>query len=245
MRLLGVDTSSSHASVAIVENGRLISEKMHRPDASITTSAAHSRNNHAAILVPLIDSALGGAALTLSDISGFAVAIGPGSFTGLRIGLSTVQGLAYGSGISVIGVSTLHAIASRINDFNGIICAILDARKKEVYGALFSRSACSLKRLTDDAVVTCERLGELLRQVNPGQPILLTGDGTMTYGERLVVALGSRVRVSQNETAPTVAAAVAFLGEAHVAVGAALPQASLSPNYVRPAEAGLGSRKPA
>ena len=245
MRLLGVDTSSSHASVAIVENGRLISEKMHRPDASITTSAAHSRNNHAAILLPLIDSALGGAALTLSDISGFAVAIGPGSFTGLRIGLSTVQGLAYGSGISVIGVSTLHAIAARINDFNGIICAILDARKKEVYAALFSRSACSLKRLTDDAVVTCETLGELLRQFNPAQAILLTGDGTMTYGERLVVALGSQVRVCQNETAPTVAAAVALLGEAHVARGATLPQASLSPHYVRPAEAELGSRKPA
>jgi tRNA threonylcarbamoyladenosine biosynthesis protein TsaB len=245
MRLLGVDTSSSHASVAIVENGRLICEKLHRPDASMATSAAQSRNNHAAILLPLIDSVLGGAALTLSDISGFAVAIGPGSFNGLRIGLSTVQGLAYGSGISVIGVSTLHAMAARINDFHGIICAILDARKKEVYGALFSRSACSLKRLTDDAVVTCERLGELLRQVNPGQSILLTGDGTMTYGESLVVALGSRVRVCQNETAPTVAAAVALLGEAHVARSAAFPQASLSPNYVRPAEAELGSRKPA
>ena len=243
MRLLGVDTSSSHASVAIVENGRVISEKWHRPDASITTSAARLRNSHAAILLPLIDSALGGAALTLSDISGFAVAIGPGSFTGLRIGLSTVQGLAYGSGISVIGVSTLHAIAARINDFNGIICAILDARKKEVYGALFRWSACSLKRLTDDAVVSCERLGELLRQFNPAQPILLTGDGTITYGERLVVSLGSQVRVCQNEIAPTVAAAVALLGEAHVARGAALPQASLSPHYVRPAEAELGSRK--
>ena len=245
MRLLGVDTSSSHASVAIVENGRLISEKWHGPEASITTSAARSRNNHAVILLPLIDSALGGAALTLSDISGFAVAIGPGSFTGLRIGLSTVQGLAYGSGRSVIGVSTLHAIAARIKDFNGIICAILDARKNEVYAALFSRNACSLKRLTDDAVVSCERLGELLRQYNPGQPILLTGDGTMAYGERLVVSLGSRVRVCQNETAPTVAAAVALLGEAHVARGAALPQASLSPHYVRPPEAELGSRKPA
>lgn len=243
MRLLGVDTSSSHASVAIVENGRLISEKLHRPDASITSSAAHSRNNHAAILLPLIDSALGGAALTLSEISGFAVAIGPGSFTGLRIGLSTVQGLAYGSGISVIGVSTLHAIAARISDFNGIICAILDARKKEVYRALFRRSACSLKRLTDDAVVSCERLGELLRQFNPAQPILLTGDGTITYGERLVVSLGSQVCVCQNETSPTVAAAVAFLGEAHFACGAALPQTSLSPHYVRPAEAELSSRK--
>jgi tRNA threonylcarbamoyladenosine biosynthesis protein TsaB len=245
MRLLGVDTSSSHASVAIVENGRLISEKWHGPEASITRSAARSRNNHAVILLPLIDSALGGAALTLSDISGFAVAIGPGSFTGLRIGLSTVQGLAYGSDISVIGVSTLHAIAARIKDFNGIICAILDARKNEVYAALFSRSACSLKRLTDDAVVSCERLGELLRQYSPGQPILLTGDGAMTYGERLVVSLGSEVLVCQNETAPTVAAAVALLGEAHVACGAALPQASLSPHYVRAPEAELGSRKPA
>ena len=207
------------------------------PTHRLPTSSAHSRNNHAAILLPLIDSALGGAALTLSDISGFAVAIGPGSFTGLRIGLSTVQGLSYGSGTSVIGVSTLHAIAARINDFNGIICAILDARKKELYGALFRRSACSLKRLTDDAVMSFEQLGELFRECNPAQPILLTGDGTITYGESLVVSLGGQVRVCQNETAPTVAAAVALLGEAHVARGAALPQASLSPLYVRRAEA--------
>ena len=93
--------------------------------------------------------------------------------------------------------------------------------------------------------MSCERLGELLREFNPAQPILLTGDGTTTYGERLVVSLGRQVRVCQNEIAPTVAAAVALLGEAHVARGAALPQASLSPHYVRPAEAELGSRKPA
>ena len=245
MRILGVDTSSAHASAAIVENGRLLSEKFYRAQVSNTARAAHPRHNHAAILLPLIDSALGGAALTLSDISGFAVAIGPGSFTGLRIGLSTVKGLAYGSDTPIIGVSTLHAIAARISDFNGVICAILDARKKEVYAAIFRRSPRSLERLTDDAVMPCERLGELLRQFNPPHSILLTGDGTTAYGERLVLSLGNEVRVCRDETAPTVAAAVAFLGEAHFACGGALPQGAIAPHYLRPAEAQLGLPKSA
>jgi tRNA threonylcarbamoyladenosine biosynthesis protein TsaB len=243
MRILGVDTSSAHASVAIIENSRPISEKFHRSQDSIKARAAHARNNHAAILLPLVDSALGVAALTLSDISVFAVAIGPGSFTGLRIGLSTVKGLAYGTGTPIIGVSTLHAIAARIDDFNGIICAILDARKKEVYAAIFRRSARSLERLTDDGVMSCERLGELLRQFNPPESILLTGEGTTAYGERLVLSLGNEARVCQDETEPTVAAAVALLGEAHFTRTGALPPASIAPHYLRPAEAELGSLK--
>lgn len=243
MRVLGVDTSSAHASVAVAENGRLIGEKFHRPAASITTRAPHSRNNHAEVLLPLIESALAEAALTLSDISGFAVAIGPGSFTGLRIGLSTVQGLAYGSGVPVTGVSTLHAVAGRISDFNGVVCAILDARKKEMYAAMFGRSAGALERLTDDTVMSCDKLGELLRRVNSQQPVLLTGDGTATYGERLLASLGSRVRICPGATSPTVAAAVALLGESHFTRGAPLSQASLAPHYVRPAEPELSSPK--
>ncbi|HEY7556465.1 MAG TPA: tRNA (adenosine(37)-N6)-threonylcarbamoyltransferase complex dimerization subunit type 1 TsaB [Candidatus Binatia bacterium] len=245
MRILGVDTSSAHASVAIVENGRLISEKFHRVQAAKTARAAHPRNNnHAATLLPLIDSALKVAALNVNDISAFAVAIGPGSFTGLRIGLSTVKGLAYGSGAPLVGVSTLQAIAARISDFTGVICAILDARKKEVYAAIFRRRPRSLERLTDDGVMSCERLGELLRQFNPPHAILLTGDGTTAYGERLVLSLGNEVRVCQNETTPTVAAAVARLGEADLAFGA-LPRGLIAPHYLRPAEAQLGLPKSA
>lgn len=245
MRLLGVDTSSSNASVAIVENGRLISEKMHRQDAAIKTSATLSRNNHAATLLPLIDSMLGEASLTLSDIFGFAVAIGPGSFTGLRIGLSTVKGLAYGSAVPVTGVSTLHAIAARISDFDGVICAILDARRKAAYAALFRRSAGVLERLTDDGVMSCEKLSALLRQGNRAQPILLTGDGTSAYGECLVSSLESDVRICRDDTMLTVAAAVARLGEADLANCAAPAPASLAPHYGRPAGAELGSGKSA
>jgi tRNA threonylcarbamoyladenosine biosynthesis protein TsaB len=245
MKLLGIDTASSHASAAIVENGRLISEKIHRPKGSIAAGAGGSRNDHAENLVPLIESALQGAALFLSDISGCAVAIGPGSFTGLRIGLSTAKGLCYGSGIPVVGVSTLHAIAARIRDFSGVICPVLDARKKEVYAALFHARAGFLERLSDDVAVSCDRLGELLRQFGPSEPILLAGDGATVYGEPLIASVGRQVHICQDATLPTTATAVALLGEACLASGTALAQVLVSPRYLRGAGAELCSRKSA
>jgi tRNA threonylcarbamoyladenosine biosynthesis protein TsaB len=235
MRLLGVDTSSTYASVAVVEDRRLISDHSHVPAAAMATRAGRWSNNHAAVLVPLVESALATAAITVRDISAFAVAIGPGSFTGLRIGLATVQGLSYGSGAPVAGISTLHAIAARVSDFNGIVCAILDARKNEVYAAIFRRSVQSLERLTDDGVLPCDELGRLLGRVDGGEPILLTGEGTATYGERLLVALGNRASIGPEAARPTVAAAVAVLGAAHFAGAATFSQASLAPRYVRPA----------
>jgi len=245
MRLLGIDTASSRASAAIVENGRLISEKIHRPNASTAARTAGSRNGHAENLLPLIDSALQAAAFSLSDISGYAVAIGPGSFTGLRIGLSTVKGLSYGSGLPVTGVSTLHAIAARISDFNGVICPVLDARKKEVYAAMFRAGASFLERLSDDVVVSCDRLGEILRQFAPSEPILLAGDGASVYGAPLIASVGSQVRICREETLPTVATGVALLGEACLARGTALPRALVAPRYLRAAGAELWPRNSA
>jgi tRNA threonylcarbamoyladenosine biosynthesis protein TsaB len=243
MRVLGVDTSSSHASVAITENGRLICEKIHCPQTLVASSIVQSKNNHAETLLPLIELALGTAALSLGDISGFAVAVGPGSFTGLRIGLSTVKGLVYGTGTPVTSVSTLHANAVRISNFNGVICAILDARKKEAYAAIFRRNGWLLERLSDDRVMSHDKLLELIRGFDEPKPILLTGDGINTFGERLVRSCGDQVRICHDETLPTVAAAVALVGEGQFARGAAPSSASLMPLYLRPAEAKVGPRK--
>jgi tRNA threonylcarbamoyladenosine biosynthesis protein TsaB len=239
MRVLGVDTASAHASAAIVENGRIIAEKTQPSDASLAAGVGGSRNNHAEVLLPLIDSALHAVALTLNDVGGYAVAIGPGSFTGLRIGLSTVQGLSYGSGIPVAGVSTLHAIALRMCDLDGVICPVLDARKKEVYAALFRCNTGVLERLSDDSVLSYEQLGERLRQLDPSESIVLAGDGASVYGGQLVGSIGPHVRIGLEERRPTIAAAVALLGESNLINGTAPRDASLAPHYLHAARAEL------
>jgi len=162
MRILGVDTATSTASVALIEDGRLVAEEVHSSRGSANQSqTVNSRANHAEIILPLIEAALRKAAASLRDLSGLAVSIGPGSFTGLRIGLSTVKGLAYGLDIPVVGISTLLANAARVNDFDGLICSFLDARKKEVYAALFRRNGDALTRLTEDRVAGASEVIEL------------------------------------------------------------------------------------
>ena len=98
-------------------------------------------SNHAEILLPLIQTLFETTGVTVQQLSGIAVSIGPGSFTGLRIGLATAKGLAYESGVPLVGVSTLHANAARVRRGDALIGSMLDARKSEVYVALFRRGA--------------------------------------------------------------------------------------------------------
>ena len=151
MRILGLDTSISVASVAISEGGRLVAEDCYPRKGSAEGSGVKS--NHAEIILPLVDSVLRRAGIELSDVAGIAVSIGPGSFTGVRIGLSTVKGLAYGTGMPAVGISTLQAIAARVAGFEGRVCPILDARKGEVYAAVFRIHGSQLERLTQDALM--------------------------------------------------------------------------------------------
>lgn len=236
MRFLGVDTSSSHASVAVTDNGRIITETFHSAEAAVLSNGLRSRNNHAEAVLPLIDSTLTAAGLSLTDLSGFAIAIGPGSFTGLRIGLSTVKGLSYGSGAPVVGVSTLHAWAARMSDFDGYICAILDARKKELYAALFGRHQGLLERVTDDGVMSFEQLMDVVRRLGCSESILFTGDGVAPYRESLVCALGTHICAPENENLSTIAATVALLGEATLTAGPLASASALTPLYLRRAE---------
>lgn len=232
MRVFGVDTSSTHASVAIVENGAIICEKIYRREPSVAADRTHRNNSHAEILLPLIESALEAAGLSLGEIAGFAVAIGPGSFTGLRIGLSVVKGLTYGCNVATVGISTLHASAARESDFDGVICALLDARKKEVYAAFFRRRGGPLERLTEDRVMSLGTLIDMLHQFGSAQPILLTGAGVTEYGNPVTECLGSQVRVRPDQGLPSVASAVALLGEACFARGEGGPLAALVPQYL-------------
>ncbi|MBI2367700.1 MAG: tRNA (adenosine(37)-N6)-threonylcarbamoyltransferase complex dimerization subunit type 1 TsaB [Deltaproteobacteria bacterium] len=238
MRIVGIDTSSATASVALLEDGQLIAERCHPGSiAGDVAGLAGFKSNHAAVLIPLIESAVRQARVSLPEVSGIAVAIGPGSFTGLRIGLSTVKGLAYGWGIPVVGVSTLLAQAARVGEFDGVICALLDARKHEVYVALFRKSKRGLTRLTEDLLVPAEDVIGQMRSRIGSMPCLFIGDGARRYEKLLLDALGVKARLCAEDSASSCAAAVARLGMERFRNSESDELGTLVPVYLRPSEA--------
>lgn len=239
MKVLGIDTATATASVALVEEGKLIVEEVHTAPKQSGRLLSEGRGNHAEILLPLIDVVLNRAHLSLSEISALAVSIGPGSFTGLRIGLSTVKGLAYGWEIPVIGVPTLLAVATRVVGWGGLICPFLDARKKEVYAALFRKRAETLERLFKDLVCAPEKILQMMESLADGEPCLFIGDGTKVYEDLITMSAGDRGLLTLGEDYPSVAYAVARLGEEKLRKGELDILGSLVPLYLRPSEAEL------
>lgn len=238
MRVVGIDSSSATASAALIEDGRLIAERR-LPGLSAGHAAGLTgvKSNHAEILLPMIESVIVAARTTLGEVSGLAVAIGPGSFTGLRIGLSTVKGLAYGWRIPVVGISTLLAQASRAGDFDGVICALLDARKSEVYAALFRKRHQELARLTEDLLASAGSVINQVRGVAGDVPCLFIGDGARRYEKLLLDALGGKARLCAEDSVSSCAAAVARLGMERMLRSETDDLGELVPVYLRPSEA--------
>src|SRR5918996_451671 len=211
MIILGIDTATAIASVALVEDGKLTAEEIqNNPGKSSTGTVAQPRGNHAEIVLPLIQSILTHARVAVADLSGIAVSIGPGSFTGLRVGLATAKGIAYECGLPLVGVSTLHANAARVPNFDGIICSLLDARKNEVYFALFRGEADQIKRITEDAI---SPISDALEQVMKCEDavsgsLLFIGDGARVYQKLLTSKFGVSARISAGNGYSSVAAQV-------------------------------------
>jgi tRNA threonylcarbamoyladenosine biosynthesis protein TsaB len=238
MRILGVDTATSIASVALIENGELICEETHPPKDRVTAASLVSvRSNHAETILPLIGAVLERCGWSLAELSGVAVSIGPGSFTGLRIGLSTVKGLAYSSRVRVVGVSTLLANALRATDWEGLICSLLDARKNQLYAALFYSQGATLRRLTEDDVLSVERVFKLVESASGAAPCLFVGEGAEVYRHILADRLASNSHFPLVGKLPSIAAAVARAGEEKLRRNEADPVNTLTPLYVRPSDA--------
>ena len=164
MIILGVDTSAVAAGAAIVRDGKLISETY------INTGLTHSQT-----MLTLIDSALGMADMSIDDIDAFAVSSGPGSFTGIRIGVSAIKGLCFAKNKPCFAVSTLEALANCADIDGFVICPVMDARCMQVYTALFEKTNGEIKRLAEDAPKTLAELSEELLKI--GKKVLLIGDG--------------------------------------------------------------------
>jgi tRNA threonylcarbamoyladenosine biosynthesis protein TsaB len=238
MKILGIDTATSSASVALVDAGKLVMEEIYpqsRPSAD--KPSLRTRPHHSTTVLPLIETLLQKAKVSFDELSALAVSIGPGSFTGLRIGLSTVKGLVYGSNVPVVAISTLAAMAARVTDAEGLVCPISDARKNEVYAALFTKMEGKLQRLTSDRVSPAGTiLEQILSRSGEGRS-LFVGDGVRVCRDLILSSLGDRAVLTSGDDYPSIASGVAFLAEDRVRRSDFDPIGPLVPVYLRPSEA--------
>lgn len=165
MLILAIESSAKAASVALLRDGELVAQ--YKQCSGLT----HSRT-----LLPMVEDMLKNTEIAGKDIDAFAVAQGPGSFTGIRIGISTVKGLAWALDKPCIGVSTLEAMAWHGAMVGGLVCPVMDARRSQVYNALFEIENGKVKRLCPDRAISLLELAEELKA--DGRAPLLVGDGT-------------------------------------------------------------------
>ncbi len=164
MLILALESTAKTASAALWRDGEMLA-----------LSSLSSGNTHSTTLLPLVEQMLTATGCSLSDVNLFATAVGPGSFTGIRIGAATLQGLAFGSEKPSVGVSSLTAMAYNLRGFEGILCPVIGARRSQFYSALFSSDGEQVKRLTEDDIVLASEMDEYLAPYD--MPVHLTGDG--------------------------------------------------------------------
>ena len=220
MITLALESAAAVASVALTEDGRTLAEL-----------TLDNGNTHSETLLPMADMLFRLTDRTLADVDLFAVSVGPGSFTGIRIGAATVKGLAFGSGKCCLGVSSLEALAYGLRGQDGLICPVLNARRRQVYTALFRSEGGRITRLTDDEVCPVDGLDE--RLAGYAEPVLFVGDASRLATETVTHAVGTVAAPLLRASA----AAVAYAAEAAYARGARGSDATLSPVYLRPCQA--------
>ena len=226
-----METSTLTGAVALLDGDAVVGE--HRLNVAVT---------HSERLLATIDHLLAAASWRLPDLAVLAVAIGPGSFTGLRIGVSTMKGLAFATGTPLVGIPTLDALAWGLPYAVCAVCAILDAKKGEVYAAVYRTDEGRLERLSDYRALPPEALAEALAAEGHG-PIIFAGDGIGAYAAVFRRVLGSRARFAPaNQRLPSAVPVAELGGEAFVRGEVADP-ASLVPLYIRRSEAELGRER--
>lgn len=217
MKLLAIDTSGPVCGVAILTDVGVAYE------CAVVNKLTHSTN-----LMPMVETAFAATVLTLNDMERIAVVTGPGSFTGVRIGVSTAKGLAHGAGKPCVAVDALEAMAAGAGSFEGVICPIQDARAGQVYGSAFKAAQGRPERLMADTPMKLEDYVDAIRPL--GEPYLFLGDGMPVQQAKLVDLLGNKAMFAQPQQAYLRPGAVAYLGSL---TAEELDYLQLMPMYLR------------
>ena len=223
MLLLAFETSAKAGSVALLQDGKLLGESYQN------TGLTHSQT-----VMVMAQELLKSCGYTPQEVEAVAVAAGPGSFTGVRIGVAAAKGFAWGGQIGCYGVSTLEAMALGLGVWQGTVACVMDARRSQVYNALFRADGGVLTRLCEDRAVSLEELGAELKTI-PG-PIFLVGDGTNVCYNALQETVQDLVLPPEHRMHQR-AAGVALAAHRKILAGEPGDGATLTPNYLRLSQA--------
>lgn len=223
MKILALDSTAKICTAALCEDARLISLK--RENAGMT---------HSEMLLPMIESILKEEGISVADIDMFALSKGPGSFTGVRIGAATVKGLCFGRDVPCVGVSSLEALAYNFISECGIVVSAMDARRGQVYAAIFRADGESIERLCDDMPIDAGELCDEISKHTGGQ-VFLSGDGAAIVYNKMVEkgmhAVYDEQRAWQNAYSVALCALKAY------EAGEGVSDSELRPTYLRLAQA--------
>ncbi len=174
MKILAVECSAGPASTAIMEDGNIIA------NAFCNVKVTHSQT-----LLPMVECVLKASGIALDEIDGFAVGAGPGSFTGIRIGISAIKGMAQARKLPCAAVSTLRAMAENYRESDCIVCSVMDARANQVYNAFFDITGGKIRRICKDRAISIAELSEEIKKIsqNVKKSVIIVGDGTDIFFE--------------------------------------------------------------
>jgi tRNA threonylcarbamoyladenosine biosynthesis protein TsaB len=221
VNILGIETSTKTGSVAIVSEDGVVAQY------SLNIEVTHSER-----LMSTVDRVLKDTGLAVHDLDGFSVAIGPGSFTGLRIGLSTVKGLALATSKPVAAVPTLQALAWNLPYSMYPVCPLLDARKNEVYAALYRFAGTALVQVLPETAISIFRLAEQI-----SEKVVFTGEGSLIFRKGIQEVFGERAVFAPHSAVLPSGAKVAEIGLDMIKSGRQVEPDRLTPLYIRRPEA--------
>lgn len=221
MKILSVECSATPCSVAISENGKILA-----------SAFCNVKLTHSQTLIPMVESVLSSSLLGIKDIGAFAVSSGPGSFTGVRIGISAVKGMAQAGDLPCVSVSTLECMAQNYSDTDCFVCAVMDARCNQVYNALFCNRNGACERLCEDRALEIDDLvPQITELAKQGKNIYIVGDGAEIFYEAVKdtekVLLADEQRRYQNAVGVSAVAEIMFENNNYITAE------RLQPKYLR------------
>ncbi len=222
LKILAIECSATPASVAILDGNKLIGQSF------VNVALTHSQT-----LMPMVENLLKACKTNINDIDGFAISNGPGSFTGVRIGISAVKGLAAANKVACVGVSTLYAMAQNYIDTNCIVCAVMDARCNQLYNAIFDIENGKINRITEDRALLCDELLEEIKTFPPKseKDIIIVGDGAQIF-YKISKEVGN-VKIAHPSREFQNAIGVGYAAIESFKKGETLPPEQLLPFYLR------------